>query len=112
MTKSFKSKIVSANDLLSGDVVYLDGNHNWTRAIAEAAIVDDLEAADALLVGADQPGKVVGPYLLDVTRRDDGIDPDQFRERVRETGPTLAAEFTRPKPSTQLTSNPAHQGEL
>jgi hypothetical protein len=112
MTKSFKPKIVSANDLLEGGVVYLDKGHNWTRMISEAVIVNDSQAADALLADADQPDKVVGPYLLDVTRRDAGVQPDHFRERVRETGPTLAAEFTRPKPSNQLGPHQANQGEL
>ncbi|MFT7576492.1 MAG: hypothetical protein ACI9XZ_002881 [Alphaproteobacteria bacterium] len=112
MTKTFKSKIVSANDLLGGDVVYLDKDLNWTREISEAAIVNELEAADALLVNADQPGKVVGPYLLDVTWRDDGVRPDHFRERFRETGPTLAAEFTRADHANQSGQKLTPEGDV
>lgn len=89
MTKKFVPKIVSANDLFEGDVVYLDKDHKWTRAVDLAAVAEDEAAADALLAGADQPGKVVGPYLLDVTRREDGVQPKHFRERFRDTGPTL-----------------------
>jgi len=112
MTKAFKPKIVSANDLFDGDVVYLDGEQNWTRRIAEAAIARDPEAADALLGGAEQPAKVVGPYLLDVSIGDDGIQPEHFRERFREAGPTLAAKYARPDGTAKPVQITATQGNL
>ena len=110
MTKTFKTKIVSANDLFAGDVVYLDGDGNWTRQIAEAAMASAPAAAEALLARADQPAKVVGPYLLDVTVDDNGIQPEHFRERFRETGSTLDAKFARLNRSSPLEEPAATQG--
>jgi hypothetical protein len=94
MAKAFKPKIVSANDLFDGDVVYLTSNGNWTRQIAKAAVAQEPDAAETLLARADQPAKVVGPYLLDVTLGSEGTQPEHFRERLRETGPTLSPEFS------------------
>ncbi|MFY0610108.1 MAG: DUF2849 domain-containing protein [Hyphomicrobiaceae bacterium] len=112
MTKVFKPKIVSANDLFDGDVVYLDGDSNWTRRISEAAVATSVDAADALLAESDQPAKIVGPYLLDVKLDDDTVEPDHFRERLRDTGPTFSAEFIRSAHVDVLDENATTQGKL
>lgn len=90
MAKFFQPQIVSANDLLRGDVIYLDMAHGWTRSLRSAAVARTAEAADALLVAASaQPEKAVGPYLLNVTIDDDGLPfPSHFREKFRDRGPT------------------------
>jgi len=60
MAKYFKPKVASANDLFDGDVVYLDAEARWVRDIRGAVIAETEEDAEALLVRADQPGKIVG----------------------------------------------------
>jgi hypothetical protein len=89
MAKAFMPKIVSANALLEGDVVYLDGGGGWTRRLANAAIARDEDAARALLAAADQPAAVVGPYLTDVAIEPDGPRPTHFREVYRSRGPSF-----------------------
>lgn len=93
MSKTPTPQIVSANDLLDGDVVYLTNFGDWTRLIEEAAIALTSNAADALLAAADQPDKVVGPYLVPVDQSDDGPVPRHFRERFRVDGPSVRADF-------------------
>ena len=90
MSRLFAPKIVSANDLFDGDVVYMNAGHGWTRRLAEAAIGHDAEGAEALLAAAlPQQDKVVGPYLADVALDDDGRPfPTHFRERFRTRGPS------------------------
>jgi hypothetical protein len=90
MSKLFKPKIVSANDLFAGDVVYMNSGYGWTRKLAEAAIGHDEASADALLAKATpQQEKVVGPYLADVALDDDGRPfPTHFREKFRTRGPS------------------------
>lgn len=111
--KAFQPKIVSANDLFEGDVVYLDGTGSWTRDISEAAVAGDAMAADELLARAEQPGKVVGPYLFDVTREAGAPEPVHFRERFRKTGPSVDAGFVRAATSTITAQQDAAQaGEL
>jgi len=90
MAKFSQPQIISANDLLMGDVVYLDGESNWTPLLRNAAVATSEEAANALLVKATpQQDKVVGPYLLNVTIDDDGLPfPSHFREKFRDRGPS------------------------
>lgn len=89
MAKNFKPKIVSANDVLVGDVVYLDAHGSWTRRLQEASVAYGEEAADALLSAGTQPEKVVGAYLVDVALAADGRrTPTHFREKFRDLGPS------------------------
>lgn len=96
MVKDFHPKIVSANDLLSGDVVYLDATGAWTRALRDAAVARTPDAADELEAASHQPDKVVGPYLLDVRIDDRGWPvPSHFREKFRDRGPTIRTDLGR-----------------
>ncbi|MFO7854071.1 MAG: DUF2849 domain-containing protein [Paracoccaceae bacterium] len=88
MPKPFVPKIVSANALLEGDVVYLDATAGWTRDLAAAAVAETPEAAEALLARADQPDRVVGPYLADVALEGSAPRPLHFREVFRTRGPS------------------------
>lgn len=97
MPKFFKPKIVSANDLLMGDVVYLDREGCWTPLLRNAAVARAETDAEALLADAtEQQDKVVGPYLVDVTLDDDGLPfPSHFREKFRERGPSTRPDLGR-----------------
>jgi hypothetical protein len=84
-------QVVTANDLRSGDVVYLTKASGWTRRIADAAVVANAEAGAALLAEAEAQAKrniVVAPYLIPV---DAGLMPPkpiQYREILRAEGPS------------------------
>ena len=88
MPKPFTPKIVTANALLKGEVVYLTAT-GWTRQLAEAEVLTDEAAADLRLIEAlSQHDKVVGTYLADV-EIDGGVPrPAHFREDFRATGPS------------------------
>ena len=106
MAKYFKPKVASANDQFDGDVVYLDAEARWVRDIRGAAIAETEEDAEALLVRADQPGKIVGSYLVDVTVDDDGLPfPSHFREKFRQRGPSNRTDLG-PQAETDLRINP------
>ncbi|MCB1832215.1 MAG: DUF2849 domain-containing protein [Geminicoccaceae bacterium] len=96
MAKTFEPQIVSANDLIEGDVVYLDAGREWTRRLADAAIARDEAQAQALLALADQPARVVGPCLVAVSIDDEGgPQPVHYRERFRERGPSVRPDLGR-----------------
>ena len=96
MAKYFKPKIVSANDLFAGDVVYLDTKGGWTRDLRGAAVATTEDEATALESRAGQPGRVVGPALVDVTLDDDGLPfPSHFREKFRDRGPSTRPDLGR-----------------
>lgn len=95
MAKSFTPKIVSANDLFDGDVVYLDDDGAWTRHLAKAAVAKTPAGADALLHRATQPGLVIGPFLVDVALDEGAPRPEHFRDHFREYGPSNRTDLGR-----------------
>jgi hypothetical protein len=84
--------IVIANDLLSGDVIFL-GHDKWELTHHRAAVASDQSAADALLARAKvdvAANRVVDPYLAQVQIAGDGTPvPVHYRERMRTLGPTI-----------------------
>lgn len=88
--------IVIANDLLSGDVVFL-GAEGWLLTHFEAAVATDPASAEALLTRARRDvaaNLVVDPYLAEV--RIDGAghpDPVHYREKMRTRGPTIRSDL-------------------
>lgn len=91
MAKPFAPKIVSANDLMDGDVVYLTERNTWSRKISEASVAQDQESADALLIqGEARQDLIVGAYLVDIAIGDDKLPhPTHFREKFRLHGPSI-----------------------
>lgn len=88
MAKPFTPKVVTANALLEGDVIYQTAT-GWTRNLSEAEVLTDEADADLRLIDASsQQGDVVGVYLAEVVL-DDGIPhPTHFREDFRAKGPS------------------------
>lgn len=85
----FTPKVVTANDLAEGCVVYLTPEGRWSPWLREAAFLETPEEAEARLAEAlAQPQTVVGPYLADARRGPSGPEPTHFRESFRATGPT------------------------
>ena len=84
--------IVIANDLLSGDVIFL-GHNGWELSHNRAAVASDQSAADALLALAKvdvAANRIVDPYLAQVQIGGDGAPvPVHYRERMRTRGPTI-----------------------
>jgi len=86
-------KIVTANRLRDGAVVYLSAAGEWVETIAEAGVGADAETAEALLAVAsttEQALRVVGPYLMEVAVEAGRTRPLGTRELIRAQGPTVA----------------------
>ena len=89
MARTFTPKVVTANALLEGDVVYLTDGDVWARDLAQAEVIEDEAHADLrLLDGSSQPDVVVGVYLMDVAVEGGTPRPTHFREDFRTTGPS------------------------
>ena len=89
MPRPFTPKIVTASDLLDGDVIYQTSKDGWSRHLSEAEIITDEAHAQLRLLNAErQNGSLVGAYLADVTIGDNGPEPAHFREDFRRTGPS------------------------
>jgi hypothetical protein len=88
MKGRFTPKIVTANDLRLGDVVYLTADDRWSRLHREAELIEDeAHAQMRLLHAAAQKLIVVGAYLADAKSGPDGPEPVHFREAFRTRGP-------------------------
>jgi len=89
-------KVITANRLLNGDVVWLAEGGAWVERVTLARIFDGKEAvADGLAEGAaaEKNQEVVGVYEMDVTVEEGVIIPVRLREKIRAAGPTTHLQF-------------------
>lgn len=89
MSKPMPPKVITANALIEGDVVYLAPSGHWARRLEAAEVfTDDAIAQDMLLLTAARNGEAVGAYLMDVALVDGVPQPTHFREAFRLRGPS------------------------
>ncbi|MCB6176854.1 DUF2849 domain-containing protein [Rhodobacter sp. Har01] len=89
MTRRFTPKVVTANRLREGDVVYLAADDRWSLLHHEAELIEDeAHAQMRLLFAASQKNLVVGAYLADAKAGPNGPEPVHFREEFRTRGPS------------------------
>ena len=92
MAKEFKPVVVTANDLIEGDSVFL-GAFGWVRDIrlARVAMVqDEAKVLEQAGIEGEDGNIVVGPYLIEVSVAAATPVPLLRRERIRVSGvPTI-----------------------
>ena len=89
MSRIFTPKVITANALIEGDVIYLTADDSWTRELTEAEVLtDEAHAQLRLLEAESRQAEVVGAYLADVKPSVTGPEPTHFREEFRRTGPS------------------------
>jgi hypothetical protein len=84
-------KALTANRLIDGEVVWLGRSGQWVELLHLAQVLENPDAeAEALATGARAVTEqlLVDPYLIDLRRTENGIEPVRFRERIRAKGPT------------------------
>lgn len=89
-------KVITANRLLNGDVVWLGDNRSWVERITLAKVFEGRdEVADGLSQGAEgeKNQEVVGVYDMAVTVEEGVIVPVRLREKIRAAGPTTHPDF-------------------
>ena len=86
----FTGKILTANHLLSGEVIYFGKDHTWVNRFELAKVITDpLAAIDLLAEAEGQTNTVVGPHLIEAAQSIDGCPtPTHFREGFRMRGPS------------------------
>lgn len=89
-------KVLTANRLGDGAVVFLANNGRWMEAIDAAVVAFEPLSAEALARrGKDAEGLnlVTDSYLIDVERQDGRVRPLHIRERIRTLGPTVRGDL-------------------
>jgi hypothetical protein len=89
VSRRFTPKVVTANALFEGDVVYLAEDDSWVRDHLQAELLEsEAHAQLRLLEARGRESEVVGPYLADAAPGPSGPEPVQFREAIRTRGPS------------------------
>ncbi len=89
MARAFTPKVLTANRLIEGDVVYYGTNGTWVLSHDAALyITDELQANDLLSQANAQAALLVGAYLADAVLEGDKPTPTHFREDFRTRGPS------------------------
>jgi len=89
-------RVVIANRLRDGVVVFLAQGENWSETIDDCRLAADAAEAQQMMeiaqraIGAQL---VVGPELIEVERSEEGIVPKKRRERIRATGPSIRTDL-------------------
>ena len=85
-------KILTGNDLKTGEVVWWDGG-GWSRFVDDA--VDAGEEADIIIAREEAARRVNVPYSLDAERDERGhVRPAHIKDRIRALGPTVRPDLT------------------
>jgi sulfite reductase (NADPH) hemoprotein beta-component len=85
-------KVISANDLADGTVVYFKSEGAWTKEITQAKTFtsDDEIAAGLALAKADEKRDlIVDPFAVDVLSKDGHLEAVSLRNAIRANGPTI-----------------------
>lgn len=84
-------KILTGNDLLTGDVVWWTGDA-WSRHIAEA--VDVGNEGEGIAHVEEASRRVNVPYVIEATPSAEGPRPAHIKDRIRAHGPTIRSDLT------------------
>lgn len=88
MSRAFTPKIVTANELTSGDVIYLTADDSWSLHHHAAELIEDEAHAQMRLLDGQRAKIAVGAYLADAKAGPNGPEPVHFREGFRARGPS------------------------
>ncbi|HTV33852.1 MAG TPA: DUF2849 domain-containing protein [Methylocella sp.] len=85
-------KIISANRLADGRVVYVGRDGDWSEIFAKAKVFANEAAADPALSKTRDDvnaGLIVDPNLVEVVEEASGMRAATLREAIRAAGPTI-----------------------
>jgi hypothetical protein len=88
MSRRFTAKVITANALIEGDVIYFTATDLWSRDHAQGELIEDEAHAQLRLLDAHAAPGVVGAYLADAKMGPNGPEPVHFREAFRAVGPS------------------------
>ncbi len=89
-------KVVTANRIGDGTVVYLTRVGGWSERITDGQVSRSDDESDALMAVARATAEipaVVEPYVIDVVEEAGAVRPVRYREAIRARGPTIHPAF-------------------
>jgi hypothetical protein len=87
-------RIVTANRLIDGRVVFRDAAGAWVDDFAAAALLEAAAAETAVAAAAADVAarRIVEPYVVEVVVEAGRATPKAMREKIRVSGPTSGSE--------------------
>jgi hypothetical protein len=85
-------RILSANRLRDGVIVYLGPHGDWVSHIGDATLLTSEAASEAALAKAKQAlaaNLIIDPLMVDITEDDEGRRATTLRNAIRAAGPTV-----------------------
>lgn len=87
-------KVIMANDLISGDVIFLSrDSETWTEYLNEAWTCESEQLTEQILSLAQQSHTIIGAEAIEVERNNDGLHLTVFREHLRSQGPSVRTDL-------------------
>ena len=89
------NRVITANRLEDGAVVWLDQAGIWVREVGRAAASDNNAVIGSLLsraIADEKAGRIISPYEVEIAPAPRGAVPVRPRERIRAFGPTVEPE--------------------
>lgn len=84
-------KLLTGNDLKSGDVTWWTGN-GWSRHVEDAADVG--EHGEGVRSAEEGARRVNASYLIEAVATPEGPRPAHIKDRIRALGPTVRPDLT------------------
>ena len=84
-------KIITGNDLKTGQVIWWDGT-NWSIHVDCAADVG--ARGEEIMAREEALRRVNVPYILDAQASEKGVRPAHIKDRIRALGPTVRPDLT------------------
>lgn len=82
-------KIVTANNLQDGAVVYLSDDDQWTVQLDQAARFEDSDAENVLIAAQSRIEEITDAYIVSVSHAGEITGRETLRETIRKAGPTV-----------------------
>lgn len=86
-------RVITANRLSDGAVVYLRDDDLWAKRITSAARFPDKDAATVLTAVQTRIGEITDVYLIDVDLDGAPTARTALRETIRSAGPTVRTDL-------------------
>ena len=89
MSNTQPNKVITANHLLNGNVVYLNSQFDWVNSLSDAKVfTNETSIEEAIINENSQQHEVVGVYSINIDLLNETITPKHFREQFRNKGPS------------------------
>jgi Protein of unknown function (DUF2849) len=90
------AKVLTANRLADGNVVWYAHPAKWVGRVQDAYVVttaDTISVLETIAAETLSHGQYCDVVLIDVEETADGPRPLKLRERIRADGPTISLDF-------------------